>query len=147
MPSMFDAATRLRFQRRIETLTPQSERLWGTLSPERMVCHLSDQVRLALGELPTRRGSGPMSFPPIRWLVIDVVTWPHGTKGPPEAFKTQPAVWSRDVASLGALLERFATLAGQRDWPDHPLFGRMSGPLWGRLTCKHFDHHLRQFGV
>src|SRR5207244_8323355 len=61
---------------------------------------------LALGELPTRRGSGPMSFPPIRWLVIDVVTWPHGTKGPPEAFKTQPAVWSRDVASLGALLER-----------------------------------------
>jgi len=144
---MFDAATRLRFQRRIETLTPQSERRWGTLSPERMVCHLSDQVRLALGELPTRRGSGPMSFPPIRWLVIDVMPWPHRTKGPAEAFKTQPAVWSRDVASLGALLERFATLAAQRDWPDHPQFGRMSGSLWGRLTCKHFDHHLRQFGV
>ena len=147
MPSMFDPATRLRIQRRIDRLTPQSERRWGTLSPERMICHLSDQVRIALGELPTRRGSGPMSFPPIRWLVIDVMPWPHGTKGPAEAFSTQPDEWRRDVATLNALLERFATHAGQRDWPDHPLFGRMTAARWGRLACKHFDHHLRQFGV
>ena len=148
MPSMFETATRERFQQRIGRLTPQSERHWGTLSADRMVCHLSDQVRLALGQLPTRRGSGPMSFPPIRWLVIDVMpVWPHGTKGPVEAFRTQPAQWDSDVATLGSLLELFATRADQQDWPDHPLFGRMSGPLWGRLTCKHFDHHLRQFGA
>ena len=113
-----------------------------------MVCHLSDQVRLALGELPTRRGTGPMAFPPIRWLVIDVMPrWPHGTKGPPEAFKTTPASWERDIAGLRSLLERFAKRTDQRDWPDHPLFGRMTRSLWGRLTCKHFDHHLRQFGT
>ena len=25
--------------------------------------------------------------------------------------------------------------------------GRLSGEQWGRLIYKHFDHHLRQFGV
>jgi hypothetical protein len=33
------------------------------------------------------------------------------------------------------------------DWPRNPLFGAVSGRDVSRLHAKHFDHHLRQFGV
>ena len=147
MPSMFDAVTRQRFRRRIDKLTPQSERRWGTMSSQKMVCHLGDQLRLALGELDARPMPGPMRYAPMRWIAIYVVRWPHGFKGPPEAFTTQAGEWVRDVSALNSLLEQFAGRSHQRDWPEHPVFGKMSGPLWAHLTCKHFDHHLRQFGV
>ena len=63
-PSMFHDATRERFQRRIDRLTPDSERQWGKMSVDQMVCHLSDQLRLALGEL-----SAGASVPAIAVLV------------------------------------------------------------------------------
>ena len=36
--------------RRIEALTPESERGWGRMTAHQMVCHLSDACRAALGE-------------------------------------------------------------------------------------------------
>ena len=36
--------------RRIEALTPRSERRWGRMTPHQMACHLSDACRAALGE-------------------------------------------------------------------------------------------------
>jgi len=147
MPSMFDPVTREKFRKRIGKLSPKSERRWGTMSPQKMVCHLGDQVRLALGELDARPIPGPMRYAPMRWLAINVVPWPHGFKGPPETFTTNAREWERDIVALESLLEELAVRSEQRVWPEHPVFGRMTGSLWGRLTCKHFDHHLRQFGV
>jgi len=147
MPSMFDPATRERFRKRIGKLSPKSERRWGTMAPQKMICHLGDQVRLALGELDARPIPGPMRYAPMRWLAINVIPWPHGFKGPPETFTTNAREWERDIVALESLLEEFAARSGQRVWPEHPVFGRMTGPLWARVTCKHFDHHLRQFGV
>ena len=146
-PSMFYTATRELFQGRIDRLTPDSQRRWGTMSVEQMVCHLSDQLRLALGVLSARPMAGPLRFAPLRRFAIDYMPWPHGIKGPRESFTTRPAELKSDIARLHAQLEQFGSRGAQRDWPEHPLFGTMSGPLWARLTCKHFDHHLRQFGV
>ena len=147
MPSMFNAVTRDKFRKRIDKLSPRSERRWGTMSSEKMICHLGDQVRLALGELDARPIAGPLRYAPFRWLAIYVMPWPHGLKGPPESFTTQAREWERDVVALHSLLEQFAARSDQGQWPEHPIFGPMSGPLWAQLTCKHFDHHLRQFGV
>ncbi len=147
MPSMFDPATREKFRKRIGKLSPKSERRWGTMSSQKMICHLGDQVRVALGEIDARPMPGPMRYAPMRWLAIYVIPWPRGVKGPPETFTTTAREWERDVVALEALLEELAARSGQRVWPEHPVFGRMTGPLWARVTCKHFDHHLRQFGV
>ena len=115
-----------------------------------MVCHLADQLRVALGEIAAQPMPGPwmMRHTPVKQFVIDVMPWPKGrVQGPPEAFTTVPAEWARDVATLRDLLERFASHAGDHRWAPHPIFGEMTGPLWGRLTRRHFDHHLQQFGV
>ena len=147
MPSMFDGATREQFHQRIQKLTPQSERKWGKMSPHQALCHLSDQLRVGLGDIPTKPIAGPLRYTPFKQFVIGPMPWPHGAKSPPETWTTKPAEWNRDLATLRELLERFGSRASQDSWPDHPVFGTMTRELWGRLACKHFNHHLRQFSV
>ena len=53
----------------------------------------------------------------------------------------------RDHAKLLTLIERFDEKRDQQSWPEHPLFGKLSGKDWAALSYKHFNHHLRQFGV
>lgn len=145
---MFDSEVRSRFEQRIRKLRPDAQRRWGRMNVQQMVCHLADQLRMTLGEIPARRVPSPLRYFPIKQLAIDVLPWPKGRiKGPPEAFLTSPGEWHRDVSTLIELLERFSQENTRQDWPPHPMFGALSGPLWSRLTCRHFDHHLRQFGV
>jgi hypothetical protein len=121
---------------------------WGRLTAPQMVCHLSDQLRIALGQLSTQPIAGPLRYTPMKQLVIDVLPWPRGRiQGPPEAFTSSPDQWDQDMAALLTLLETFGGCGRRGTWAAHPNFGHMSGPLWGRLTCRHFDHHLTQFGV
>jgi hypothetical protein len=148
--SVFDDGVRERIQRRIAQLGPDARRQFGRMDARQMVCHLADQLRVALGEIAAQPMPVPwmMRHTPVKQLVIDVIPWPKGRiQAPPEVFTTVPADWKRDVATLRDLLERFASHADDRMWPPHPIFGEMTGPLWGRLTRRHFDHHLKQFGV
>ena len=147
MPSMFDSATRAEFQKRLASLTPNARRQWGRMSPHQALCHLGDQLRIALGDIPTKPIGGPLRYTPFKEFVIGPMPWPHGVKSAPETWTTRPAEWERDMTTLRELLERFGSSASQEQWPDHPRFGRMSRDLWGRLTCKHFNHHLRQFSA
>jgi hypothetical protein len=145
---MFDLEVRIVFQRRIRSLRPDAQRRWGKMTASQMVCHLADQLRIALGQLPTQPIGEVLRYSPMKQLVIDVLPWPKGRiQGPPEAFTSTPDRWEDDVAALLGLLDTFGGRGEQGTWAPHPNFGRMSGALWGRLTCRHFDHHLTQFGV
>ena len=148
MSSIFDPNVRQHFKQRIEKLQPGAQRRWGRMNVQQMICHLADQLRITLGEIQVNTVPSRLSNPLIRWLVIDVLPWPKGRiQGPPEAFVTSPGEWQRDLAVLLELLERFGCSASRKNWPPHPMFGHLNGPLWSRLTCRHFDHHLKQFGV
>ncbi len=118
------------------------------MTASEMICHLSDQLRIALGEIPAKLIEGPLNYPLFKQLVIYVLPWPKGkTKSPPEAKLSAPASWQGDLDELKNLVERFGSEDEKKEWPDHPVFGRMNGKLWGALSYKHFDHHLRQFGL
>jgi hypothetical protein len=56
--SIFDPAVLGQIQQRIRSLHPDAPRRWGRMTSAQMVCHLIDQLRIALGELPTRPVSG-----------------------------------------------------------------------------------------
>jgi hypothetical protein len=45
------------------------------------------------------------------------------------------------------LVDEVASRELHSDWPDHPVFGRMTGEQVSRLHAKHLNHHLTQFGV
>jgi hypothetical protein len=147
MKTLFQEDTRSEILRRIDRLTPRSARLWGRMDVGQMVAHCGDQLRLALGDLGSSPPSGPMRFPPLRWIIIHQIPWPKGkAAAPPELFTTPPASLDGDRQALRTLIERFGRAAPESSWPSHPKFGNLSGKDWGVLGYRHLDHHLRQFG-
>ena len=147
MKSLWQNETRNEIVGRVRNLSAEKRPQWGKLTAPQMLAHISDQVRMALGDVAARRGSGWMSVPPFNYLMIYVVPWPHGAKGPFEAFTTKSATWDADLQKLLSLIQRFDEKRDQQSWPEHPLFGKLSGKDWAALSYKHLNHHLGQFGV
>lgn len=147
MRSLLDHEDRRRILARFRALKPESPALWGRMNAPKMLAHLSDQMRHALGDAPTAPQRGPLRLPIFKHVVMYWLPWPKGRiKGPPEAFLTQPTTWEADLATLMALVDRF--VGDEREaWPDHAIFGSMSHRSWGWFSHRHFDPHLRQFGV
>mgnify|MGYP003694670783 CR=1 FL=1 len=98
--------------RRIEALTPRSERRWGRMTPHQMVCHLSDACRAALGERRVPVIGTLWERTVIRWLAIHTnVKWPQGRQdragGRSGNRGTRPTEFARDVDELRGLIQRF----------------------------------------
>jgi len=147
-PTIFEAKHRAEILARLRSLKPDAARRWGRMTVAQMVAHLSDQMRHTLGDQPCAPVRGPLRWAFVQYLSIYWLPWPKGRiKGPPDAFVTKPAVWEDDVRGLEKLLERFATKGPSGEWPEHALFGRMTGRDWGVFCYKHFNHHLTQFGA
>ncbi len=148
MPSIFDPKARTAILERIARLTPEGKPAWGRFTAPEMVCHLSCDLRHALGELEAGPPSSPLARFPMTWFAIHVMPWPKGRgKSPPEFLSTPPTTWSADVGWLRDLIERFAARGAGAAWPLSRVFGRISGASWGVMEHKHLDYHLRQFGV
>jgi hypothetical protein len=117
-----------------------------------MVCHLKDACRMATGEKRVSDASGLWQRTVLKWIALyGPMRWPPGILTRPEidqeAGGSCPVDFSTDVAELESLLKGIAAARARRDWPAHPIFGRMSCTDWLRWAYLHTDHHLRQFGA
>jgi hypothetical protein len=137
---------------RLRTVRPDSPRRFGRMSPQQMVCHLADSLRMALGlkaMTPVRRR---LPSAALKWLALYApLPWPRGIRTRPELDAqrggTRPGDFEADVAELEGLMARLVADAGQLQGRAHPLFGAMTPADWLRWAFKHADHHLRQFGA
>lgn len=133
---------------RLARLDPAQPPLWGRLTAPRMLVHLCDQMRMPFNDNPSGPLPGPPRVPVLREAFLYFLPWPRGTvQGPPEAFVTEPGNWSSDLETLRELVDQFVNASPRRQWPLHPNWGRLSRRQWGVFCYRHFDHHLRQFGV
>jgi hypothetical protein len=148
MPStLFDSAAREVIRARVDRLTPQHAAKWGKFDAGRMIVHLTDQLRAALGEMQCAPKNTPFRNPILKRLIIYWLPWPQGAPTAPEFLARPPAAWEEDIAALRAAMDRFGARTPADAWPEHPTFGKLSGRMWGVLAWRHMDHHLRQFGV
>lgn len=149
MPSMFDSATHQEFASRIGQLTPQSQRQWGKMSVQQMVCHMTDSLKVTLGETPSSFKPNFLSSRLGHFIVLNVPI-PKGKLPTKAEFQvTKPGDWAADIATLNGYLDRVVTRskAAESVWGIHPRFGKLTHDEWGKLLARHMDHHLRQFGV
>ena len=136
---------------RINSLRPDTPARWGTMSCPQMVCHVSDALRMRLGEKSVVPLDSWFTRTALKWVALYLpVHWPHGFKAPKEIDQrgggTRPEHFEQDLQELRELLERVVN-AGPNVAMKHPFFGRISEREWLRWAYLHTDHHLRQFGV
>ncbi len=145
--SIFDPAARHALLARLDRVAPDTQPRWGTLTAPRMVSHLLDAVRMALGDVVISRRKSFLANPIVRYLIIHVVPFPKGAPTAPRLLARAPESWAEDVAALKAVVERAAANETAGAWQPHPAFGAISTRDWGVLIYKHVEHHLTQFGA
>lgn len=147
MPTVFDNNARAGLVARLEKLTPVHRPQWGKFNAQQVLVHLAGPLRAAMGEMPVAPKNGPFRFWVVKKIIIYWAPWPKGAPTAPEFIPSATGDWTRSKAEVKAALERFAANGEKGIWSEHPAFGRLTGRDWGVLQWKHFDHHLRQFGL
>jgi hypothetical protein len=137
---------------RFNAIGAGSQRRWGKMTVDEMVCHLSDAFRVALNEKRPQPVSNWFSKSIMKWAALQLpMQWPHGVSTVPECEAgvggTPPAELARDLNELRILLERFSKRPRDFEYADHPIFGKLTDAEWQRWGYLHLDHHLRQFGA
>jgi hypothetical protein len=132
---------------RIAKLTPNSQRLWGKMTINEMLCHTADQLRIATGEKSSVSQANFFNRTVVKWIVFNF-NFPKNAMTIKELDKdqegTQVESFEKDKATLLQLIHQVVKI---KTLPIHPFFGELDHNEWGILVYKHLNHHLNQFGV
>ena len=132
---------------RFDRLSADTRPIWGSFDAPRMVAHVTDTLRWSIDELPVAPKKSPIAFWPVNVLIMFYLPWPKSVPTAPELIERKPSEWKSELDSLRSAVDRFVARDVKGSWTPHVAFGRLSGSQWGRLTYRHLDHHLTQFGV
>ena len=149
--SIFDPNKRSKIEERLARLTADAQPQWGRMNAAEMCCHMADSIRVALGDQPCEDVSGFASRTFLRPLAVHLLPVPKNLPTLAELDKekrgTPATEFESDRNALRTLLDRMCALGDDHSWGTHGKFGPMTRREWGKLTHKHLDHHLKQFGV
>ncbi|MBT2560191.1 DUF1569 domain-containing protein [Pedobacter sp. ISL-68] len=138
------------YTKRINRLTPHSERQWGTMEADQMLHHLNLACGSSLGYFNLADESTFLTRTIFKWLLIDILPqMPKGLKMP-VGFKIPLNRHFDFEQEKNILLEIIATATSSKStssWTAHVGFGHLSNSQWAKLLSKHIDYHLKQFGV
>jgi len=145
-PSLLDEVVYQNCLERIEGLTPETPPRWGSMSAAQMLAHCAEVQEVMNGK-PLEgtpwllRLAGPL----IKRAVLSRRPYPKGAKTHPQYLQTSEKDFEPEKRRLLKALAAFRAAGAQG--ARHPLFGPLSPEEAGWGAFKHFDHHLRQFGV
>jgi hypothetical protein len=150
MKNLYDTAAKDEINTRLDTLTPQSERVWGTMTPAQAVAHCSGALEFATGDkCPPRMFIGRILGSFIKPLVLkNDAPLRRNSPTVKGLVVSDPRDLEKERKQLHIMIDRFAA-AGPAGCTTHPhsFFGQMTPDQWAILMYKHLDHHLRQFGA
>lgn len=147
MKTMFDETLRGQILSRVDRVGTESRARWGKMNAEKMLAHMTESLRMAIGEIQPKPRNLPIRYFPLKQLIIYLAPFPKGAPTAPELMPSDSRTIEHSKSEIARLLAALAERRDAASWPDHPAFGKLTTRAWGVLTYRHFDHHLRQFGV
>jgi hypothetical protein len=147
MDSIFDKADNTKIIARINSLTPESQSLWGKMTVDQMLKHTNEALIIAFGEKELKVNFLMRLLGRI--LKKKVFNSDFGKNSPtaPEFIFKEMYNFEVTKKELMYNFSRFEKGHESIKVADHPFWGKMTLEDWNKLMWKHVDHHLRQFGV
>lgn len=147
MPNLLhDPEVHASIKKRVQSLRVDARRQWGTMSTDQMLWHVNVSMREAVGEYTPQLKPLPVPKAVLRWAIINV-PWGRGARTRPDMSAVATYDFDAEKAACLSLIDRIVARPLSAAWPNSASMGKMTGKHWSRLTAKHLDHHLRQFGT
>jgi hypothetical protein len=146
----FTEEKRQEYRHRVESVTPQSPRRWGTMEVDQMLHHLNLACGGSLGFYNLPDGSYLSARTLGKWIIVDWLPEQPAGLRLPTGFKiphSQRFEFANEKAQLLRIVETAWHARTDEAWKPHPLFGKMTPTEWGKLLQIHLDYHLRQFAA
>lgn len=152
METVLNSNAKMQIINRIANLSENSERLWGKMTCSEMVCHCTDQIKMALGQITCKKIMPAFIGKIMFFLIMFGMPTPKGkVETAPELRQgeggTKPSSFIEDLNLLKNYVNDFDKLYLTGVKNPHPAFGKLSKSEWGKLIYSHLNHHLSQFGV
>jgi transposase InsO family protein len=149
MKNLFEAATTEEVRERLAQMRPDSERLWGKMSPAQALAHCSAAMEMAVGlTFPPRSFMGRLFGRRAKSSILNEKPMRRNLPTGKSFVVNDKRDFAAEKQRLHGLIDRFAA-GGPAGCTKHPhcFFGPTTPEEWAALNYKHLDHHLRQFGV
>ncbi len=136
----------------LENLTADAQPLWGQMTAQHMVEHVSGIFYIGLGKITMPLATPPEELESYRaWLMSEKPFRPSIT-APGISPKLRPLRFADLDEAKGKLLQGIEGLKHKAATdPDrlttHPVFGELTPAQWEHFHDKHTRHHLMQFGL
>lgn len=155
MKSLADDQARTELLERLEKLDENSQRRWGKMNVNQMLCHLADAfIVLQQDNMPAKP---PNIFKKSQQKLLTTIAIysgipaPRGIQTAPavdqEKFGTAPTEFYEDKQRMIAAMHQYSAKDRSYENCYHPIFGELSPKHWQCFGYLHVDHHFRQFGV
>ena len=151
MENIFDAKVAQNYIDRINQLTPETQRKWGTMSVDEMLAHCNVAYE-TIYEPQRHQKPKPFTALLLKWFVKPGVV---SEKAYRQSIPTAPMFVIRsgknfedEKKRLIGYIQKTQQLGSEAfdGRPSHS-FGKLSAKQWNNMLAKHLNHHLAQFGV
>lgn len=150
MDNLFSEAGYKEIIRRINTLTPESQRKWGSMSVGKMLAHCNVMFELTF-ENKHEKPRGIKKFllkTFVKPFVVGPKSYKKNTRTAPEFIITSESDFNKEKKRLLDYLAMVNELGESYfEGRDYHSFGVLKASEWNVMFSKHLDHHLTQFGA
>ncbi|MEA1851129.1 MULTISPECIES: DinB family protein [Chryseobacterium] len=151
MENIFDVKVVQNYIDRINTLTPETQPLWGKMSVDQMLAHCNVSYEMVY-EPEKHRKPGSIAKFILKTFVKSKVV---GEKGYPKNSPTAPQFiiadrknFEEEKKRLIGFIQKTQQLGETAfDGKESFSFGKLKAREWNNMFAKHLNHHLAQFGV
>jgi hypothetical protein len=149
MQNIYDKGIVKEIVQRIDSLTPESQRQWGKMNVAQMLAHCCISMEVVIGrQKPPRIFIGRLIAPFLKKTYYDDQPFRKNSPTAKSFVVTDEKDMEREREKLKLLIQEFVDNGPEKcTIHPHAFFGKYTAEQWGIATYKHFDHHLRQFGV
>lgn len=139
------------FLSHLSKLDASTKPLWGKMSAQRMVEHLTDSIRMSVGEEKYPLLIPEEKIEKMKAVLASDTPMPKEFNVPfaPEEYELRNEEIELAVDEFAenwiAYEEYYESNVGSENL--HPFYGKLNKEGWDRLHSKHFTHHFEQFGL